>query len=95
LPTQGVRDLKPTVLPILPYGIEPAEGEFKHLMTIGTIPVGLFAYRVNANLVHITIFEPGAEGSDVLADTAMQGSLTELTYRPPGGTEMITVHCYW
>jgi hypothetical protein len=94
-PTQAVRDLKPTVLPILAYGAEPGEGDFKHLATIGGVPIRLFAYRVNAEVVHISIFEPGMDGGDVLADTAMQGAITELTYRPLGGTEMVTVHCYW
>lgn len=94
-PKQTLRDLEPAFLPILAYRAVPQVKEYKPLAKFGEVPVGLYVYRVNDELVHMQVFELTAAGKGVLADTAMQGPITELTVRAPGGTNMVTAYCYW
>jgi len=94
-PRQTLRDLDPTVLPVLDYKAEPKEREFKPLPKLGDVRVGVYVYRVNDAVAHVQIFEYGDKDRAVLADTALNDEVTELTFRPPGGTDMVTVYCYW
>jgi hypothetical protein len=94
-PRQTIKDLSPSSLPILRYNAVPGEREFKHLATIDGRAIGLFVYRVNENIVHMQVYERDAEGETMLADTALQGDITELSYRPLGGSDLVTAYCYW
>lgn len=91
---QTVRDLKPSELPVLAYSMKPAEREFKQLAVFGDVPVRLYVYRVNENLLRLRIYEDGATGEDLLADTDLSGEVTQLSYRVLGGDEMVTAYCY-
>jgi hypothetical protein len=91
---QAVRDLKPSFLPVLPYNQQPGDGEWKQLALFGEVPVRLYVYRVNENMVRVRIFEDGPAGRDLLADTDLNGEMTQLSYRPIGGDRMVTAYCY-
>lgn len=91
---QAVRDLKPSFLPVLPYNQQPGEGEWKQLALIGDVPVRLYVYRVNENMVRVRIFEDGPACWELLADTDLNGEMTQLSYRPIGGDRMVTAYCY-
>lgn len=91
---QAVRDLKPSFLPVLPYNQEPGEGEWKQLAVFGEVPVRLYVYRVNEEMIRVRIFEDGPEGRELLADTDLDGEMTQLSYRPIGGDRMVTAYCY-
>ena len=93
-PQQAVRDIAPTDLPVLAYRAVPAERDYKQLMRLGDVPVRLYVYRVNAEIVHMQIFEESANGKQLLADTVLSGDNAELSYRPPGGREMVTAYCF-
>ena len=94
-PRQTIKDLKPSILPVIAYGATPGEREFKHLATIGGTAIGLFVYRVNEDLAHMPLFERGAPGHAMLADTAIRGDITELSFRSLGGADLVTAYCYW
>ena len=91
---QAVRDLDPSWLPVLDYNKEPREREFKHLAMFGDTPVGLYVYRVNDTMIRLRIFEDGAAGKQLLADTELAGDMTQLSYRSVGGDTMVTAYCY-
>ena len=91
---QAVRDLQPSFLPVLPYKQEPGEGDWKQLALFGDVPVRLYVYRVNAEMIRIRIFEDGPAGRELLADTDLDGEMTQLSYRPIGGDRMVTAYCY-
>lgn len=92
--TQTVRDLAPTDLPVLAYNAQPAEREFKQLALIGDVPVRLYAYRVNDDLLRLRIYEDGPDGPALLADSELAGDMTQLSYRPLGGDTLVTAYCY-
>lgn len=94
-PRQTIKDLKPSRLPVIAYGATPKEREFKHLATIGGTAIGLFVYRVNEELAHMQLFERGAPGHAILADTALTAEITELSFRSVGGSDLVTAYCYW
>lgn len=94
-PRQTIKDLKPSVLPILAFGAEPGEREYKHIANIDEAAIGLFVYRVNDEIVHMQLFERGAPGEAILADTALTGDVTELSFRSLGGSDLVTAYCYW
>jgi hypothetical protein len=91
---QAVRDLKPSFLPVLPYKAEPGDREFKQLAIFGDVPVRLYVYRVDENMLRVRIFEDGAAGKQLLADTELAGETTQLSYRSIGGDKMVTAYCY-
>ena len=91
---QEVRDLKPSFLPVLPYKQEPGEGEWKQLAMFGDVPVRLYVYRVNEQMIRLRIFEDGPAGRELLADTGLDGEMTQLSYRPLGGDRMVTAYSY-
>ncbi len=91
---QAVRDLKPSFLPVLPYKQEPGETEYKQLAMFGDVPVRLYVYRVNEQMIRVRIFEDGPTGRELLADTDLNGEMTQLSYRPIGGDRMVTAYCY-
>jgi hypothetical protein len=91
---QAVRDLKPSFLPVLPYKQEPGDKEFKQLAMFGDVPVRLYVYRVNEQMLRVRIFEDGPAGRELLADTDLDGEMTQLSYRPIGGDRMVTAYCY-
>lgn len=91
---QAVRDLDTSWLPVLDYNKEPGEREFKHLAMFGDTPVRLYVYRVNETMIRLRIFEDGAAGRQLLADTELAGEMTQLSYRPVGGDVMVTAYCY-
>src|SRR5690606_24966378 len=91
---QAVRDLKPSFLPVLPYNQEPGEREWKQLALIEEIPVRLYVYRVNEQMLRMRIFEDGSAGRELLADTDLAGEMTQLSYRSIGGDRMVTAWCY-
>jgi hypothetical protein len=94
-PRQTVKDLKPSILPIVPFGTKPQDREFKHVATIDGAAIGLFVYRVSDGLAHMQLFEREASGNAVLADTALKNDITELSYRSLGGSDLVTAYCYW
>lgn len=95
-PQQTLRDLAPFVLPIIAFRAVPEAGQYKRLAILEDgAEVGLSVYRVNETVAHMEIAEIGAAGEDMLADTAIQGPITDLSYRVPGGSEMVTAWCYW
>jgi hypothetical protein len=91
---QEVRDLSPSELPVLPYGAQPGERQFKQLARIGEAPIRLFVYRVNETLLHMQVYEAVGDGKAVLADTPLVGEVSELSWGPLGGRELVTVYCY-
>ena len=92
----AIRDLKPSVLPVLEYNAEPDAREFKHVTRLQDVAVGLYVYRVDEATAHMRLFEYGEERHPaLLADTPLSASLTELSFRPPGGDDMVTAYCYW
>ena len=91
---QDVRDLKPSFLPVLPYKQEPGDREWKQLAMFDDVPVRLYVYRVNENMIRLRIFEDGPSGRELLADTDLNGEMTQLSYRPIGGDRMVTAYCY-
>lgn len=93
--TPTLRDLKPSILPVLGFRALPAAGEFKHVARLGGTAVGLYVYRVDEDTAHMRLFEYADEPGELLADTPLGGEMTEMTYRIPGGEEMITAYCYW
>ena len=92
--TQTVRDLDPSDLPVLAYNAKPAEREFKQLALIEDVPVRLFAYRVNEQVLRLRIYEDGPDGQALLADSELAGDMTQLSYRPIGGDTLVTAYCY-
>ena len=91
---QKLRDLDASDLPVLAYSAVPGERQFKQLAKINDVPIRLYVYRVNDKLLHMQIFEMGAAGKGILADTPLSGDVAELTWRPLGGNEMVTAFCY-
>lgn len=91
---EEVRDLDPSYLPVLPYKAEPKEREFKQLAMFGDVPVRLYVYRVNEATIRLRIYEDGAGGKQLLADTDLVGDMTQLSYRSLGGDTMVTAWCY-
>jgi hypothetical protein len=91
---QTVRDLDPSELPVLAYNARPGEREFKQLALIGEVPVRLFAYRVNEQVLRLRIYEDGPDGPALLADSELAGDMTQLSYRPLGGDTLVTAYCY-
>jgi hypothetical protein len=91
---EAVRDLQPSILPVLGYKDEPGEQQFKQLAMFGDIPVRLYVYRVNEQMIRVRIYEDGPAGRQLLADTELAGEMTQLSYRPIGGDQMVTAYCY-
>ena len=91
---QKLRDLDSSDLPVLAYSAVPGDRQFKQLAKIDDVPIRLYVYRVNDKLLHMQIFEMGASGKGILADTPLSGDVAELTWRQLGGSEMVTAFCY-
>ena len=89
-----VRDLEPSMLPVLAYKAEPKEREYKRLAKFGDVPVDVLVYRVNEKTLRLQIFEDGPNGPQVLADAPLGTDLSDLTYRPIGADQLVTVYCY-
>ncbi len=90
----AVRDLSPTDLPVLAFHSVPKDREYKQLARFGAVQVRMFVYRVSGKELHLQLFEPTTSGNQVLADVALAGELPELSYRAPGGDQIVTVYCY-
>ena len=92
--TPTLRDLKPSILPCSVSRRCRYRRVQARCRARGTA-VGLYVYRVDEDTAHMRLFEYADEPGELLADTPLGGEMTEMTYRIPGGEEMITAYCYW